>query len=182
MPCFYSKASKDINDVENLFKTENGKLLAYCTPGKAENVVVFTNGKLMADVNSIKKAVSKTVYGDKNNGDRIFVYRKCSNFDKEEALVLLRNPYGEGYVSDGKEYTFERRLFEMMDSAVNYIRSEGKISQLSQNKNINDEVATSFTNFADLLEKAKERVTKKDKEDKTIFTQELEFLHKKESK
>jgi len=122
VPCYYSHAGSECSErvlVENAL-SEDCRLFP-CIPSKADRAYVFTRGYVNDE--RIKSAI-KELTGIAEEHTK--VYRKLGN-SGEDILILLRNPYGgkageqDKKDKDGRDLTFESRIYGLIDSAVNYI-------------------------------------------------------------
>jgi len=122
VPCYYSHAESNGGEsamVEHALSEECR--LFPCTPSKADRAYVFTRGYVNAE--KIKSAI-KEFTGITEEQTK--VYRKLGNGFGEDILILLRNPYGgkageQNQKKDGKDLTFESRVYDLIESAINYI-------------------------------------------------------------
>jgi len=125
VPCYYSHSESN-GGVRSLVEhalSEECRLFP-CTPSKADRAYVFTRGYINAE--SVKSAI-KDLTGITEG--HINVYRKLGNGFGEDILILLRNPYGnnageQNQKENGKDLTFESRVYDIIESAVNYIDSD----------------------------------------------------------
>ncbi len=125
VPCYYSCAESNGGEksmVEHALSEECR--LFPCTPSKADRAYVFTRGYVNAE--KIKITI-KDLTGITE--DHINVYRKLGNGFGEDILILLRNPYGgkageQNKKENGNDLTFESRVYDLIESAVNYIDTD----------------------------------------------------------
>jgi hypothetical protein len=122
VPCYYSQAGSNggERDMVEHALSEECRLFP-CTPSKADRAYVFTRGYVSAE--KIKSAI-KDLTGITEEQTK--VYRKLGNGFGEDILILLRNPYGgkageQNQKRDGKDLTFESRVYDLIESAINYI-------------------------------------------------------------
>ncbi len=122
VPCYYSHRKSNCGErlmVEHALSEECR--LFPCTPSKADRAYVFTRGYVNPD--KIKFAIEDLTGITE---DHINVYRKLGNGFGEDILILLRNPYGgkageQNKKENGKDLTFESRVYDLIDSAIYYI-------------------------------------------------------------
>jgi hypothetical protein len=122
VPCYYSHSKSNGGErlmVEHALSEECR--LFPCTPSKADRAYVFTRGYVNAE--KVKLAI-KDLTGITE--DHTNVYRKLGNGFGKDVLILLRNPYGgksgeQNKKKDGNDLTFESRVYDLIDSAINYI-------------------------------------------------------------
>ena len=122
VPCYYSNSESNCGErllVEHALSEECR--LFPCTPSKADRAFVFTRGYLNAE--KVKSALEDLTGITE---DHINVYRKLGDGFGEDILILLRNPYGgkvgdQDKKRDGIDLTYESRVYDLIDSAINYI-------------------------------------------------------------
>jgi cell division GTPase FtsZ len=125
VPCYYSHSESNGGErslVEHALSEECR--LFPCTPSKADRAYVFTRGYVNAE--KIKFAI-KNLTGITE--DHINVYRKLGDGFGGDILILLRNPYGgkageQNKKENGNDLTFESRVYDLIESAVNYIDTD----------------------------------------------------------
>jgi hypothetical protein len=123
VPCYYSQAGSNggERDMVEHALSEECRLFP-CTPSKADRAFVFTRGYVNAE--KIKSAI-KEFTGITEEQTK--VYKKLGNGFAEDILILLRNPYGgkageqNQKREDGRDLTFESRVYDLIESAINYI-------------------------------------------------------------
>jgi cell division GTPase FtsZ len=122
VPCYYShrKSSGDERSLVEHALSKEYRLFP-CTPSKADRAYVFTRGYFNAE--DIKLAIKDLTGITK---DHINVYKKLGSGFGEDILILLRNPYGgkageQNKKENGEDLTFESRVYDLIESAVNYI-------------------------------------------------------------
>jgi cell division GTPase FtsZ len=122
VPCYYSHSeSKDSERLLVEHALDEECRLFPCTPSKADRAYVFTRGYLNAE--KVKSALEDLTGITE---DHINVYRKLGDGFGEDILILLRNPYGgkvgdQDEKRDGIDLTYESRVYDLIDSAINYI-------------------------------------------------------------
>lgn len=131
----YASQPRRANPEEELVRKalSNGKLFG-CTPDKADWAMVFCRGFI--DSEKIRQALSTQIGLDQTN---IWVLRKMGEGD-DEALILLRNPYGGNSGAYKEEGTLENRFCQVITLALRYMNQnsedlfyEGKDSDKTAN-------------------------------------------------
>jgi hypothetical protein len=122
VPCYYShiESNGDERSMVEHALSEECRLFP-CTPYKADRAYVFTVGYFNSE--KVKFAIEDLTGITE---DHINVYRKLGNGFGEDILILLRNPYGgkageQNKKENGKDLTFESRVYDLIGSAINYI-------------------------------------------------------------
>lgn len=103
----------------------DGKLCG-CDPSQADWGCVFSRGYL--DAAKIRTAMGART-GAKN---QIPIWRKLGEGGRNEALILLRNPYG---TVGTKGNTLEDRLYGVIKSAIEYV---GENVENNENRRIGE--------------------------------------------
>lgn len=120
VPCYHSHSGARGGErslVEHAL--QEGSRLFPCVPDRADRAFVFTRG--FVKEKEIKEAIDE--FTDEKI-TKIEVYRKLGNGGSEDILILLRNPYGGVAGEQGKEGTLESRIYDIVDSAIEYIENE----------------------------------------------------------
>jgi hypothetical protein len=116
VPCYHSqKASSDDNLLIEAALEKDGQLF-HCTPSKAEMAYVFSRGFM--NPQTLSDAVHEKTGIPEGN---IFVYPKLGDGRTEDALILLRNPYGGDPEAYKQEGTFEKKIYDITVDAIKYI-------------------------------------------------------------
>lgn len=120
VPCYHSHSGSRGGErslVEHAL--QEGSRLFPCVPDRAERAFVFTRGFVREDkiINAINEFTNEKI-------PKIAVYRKLATGGSEDILILLRNPYGGVAGEHQKEGTLEARIYDIVDSALNYIQKE----------------------------------------------------------
>ncbi|MHC1631301.1 MAG: hypothetical protein ACXQT4_03260, partial [Methanotrichaceae archaeon] len=116
VPCYHrEKRHKDPE--ENLVEKalSQGQLFG-CNPNKADRAYVFTRGFM-----KFEKIVDAV---DTQTGlprDRIEPWRKLGEDNRDEILILLRNPYGGDGDAFQREGTLEYRIHGAIEMAIKYM-------------------------------------------------------------
>lgn len=116
VPCYQSQAASgdDRLLIGNALE-KNGRLF-HCTPSKAEMAYVFSRGFM--NPQTLSDAVHENTGIPEGN---IFVYSKLGDGRTEDALILLRNPYGGDPEAYKREGTFEKKIYDITMDAIKYI-------------------------------------------------------------
>jgi cell division GTPase FtsZ len=120
VPCYHSHSGSRGGErslVEHAL--QEGSRLFPCVPDRADRAFVFTRGFIRED--KIKDAINEFTHGEI---PKIQIYRKLATGGSEDILILLRNPYGGTAGEHRKEGTLEARIYNIVDSALDYIQKE----------------------------------------------------------
>jgi hypothetical protein len=120
VPCYHSHSGSRGGErslVEHAL--QEGSRLFPCVPDRADRAFVFTRGFVREDkiIEAVREFTGAKV-------PKISVYRKLATGGSEDILILLRNPYGGVAGEHLKEGTLEARIYDIVDSALNYIQKE----------------------------------------------------------
>ena len=138
----FSALSRRKNPEEELVRRAlaTGRLFG-CTPEKADFAAVFCRGFI--DSEKIRQSLSKQIGISEG---KIWVLRKMGE-EKDEILIMLRNPYGDDAQAYTREGTLENRFCRVISMALQYMNQnvedlfyEGKDSRKSSKDGSNESI------------------------------------------
>jgi hypothetical protein len=154
IPCHYVMSKRGGSEADLVEGALNNKLYP-CDHKRADKAFVFVHGLIYE--NKMIEAVRNFIA----DIPKINVYRKIGDGNKEEILILLRNPYGRTELKDGESDTLESRFIEVMDSALEHMNEGyGEIVKNSDGTVSWDNQRESLVNQADYKTKTKDALMK----------------------
>jgi hypothetical protein len=128
VPC-YQKVPRASNTEKILVQKalEDGRLFD-CDPKKSDRIFVFTRG--LVDSDKLKKEIAdQTMIPENLIEDKVY-NPWCKLGDGEnEILILLSNPYGGSPDAWNSEGTLEKRIYELLENGVRYLKNEHLVDQ-----------------------------------------------------
>ncbi len=116
IPCFAKLAGQFGQEANLVQKALTEGRLFDCDISKADRALIFTRGFIEAD--EIKSAL---IDRTKLKNDQILIRRNFGEKNYNEALILLRNPYGDSDAFE-LEGTFEYRFHNLIRHSLKYLR------------------------------------------------------------
>jgi hypothetical protein len=182
IPCFASSKQFGGDESDLIAKAlapgkEGGQLFP-CTPSKAEKAYVFTSG--FFSLSRVAESLAKVGIPE----GKVMIYPKLGDGGSNDILILLRNPYGGSPGQHKIEGTFEKRIYDIIDEAINYAK-DNKTNILGyqgySDKTIKN-LESYFYEESGLLEELKIAMQRLSEGDKPIFQRPLSIFSMSEPK
>jgi len=167
------------DDASHLVRCALENPLFNCNPAKADRAYIFARG--FVNPEGLRDALHNEI---KVSKDHIGVYPKPGD-GINEILILLRNPYGGNIGAQNDSKSFERRIYDLISRASNYITSSKVDIILDSYPEITRNALENYfygdSGLLKMLEVSRDRIAKGEKPgEEPFFSQELKIFEENE--